>query len=168
MVIDTSRASGDQGQRQVMQLFHTSPNEISEITEAGRFGSFLFFSSHVYHMTAGQAVVYSTELGDDEIISAGSLFYHDGAAKLAGLVAELAEQLDIDEDDAEALIEESKTVYDLDGIEPEDAADASWDVQLFTARAAALLGYRGVAVSDEQGTSYMVNMLGREADLARQ
>ena len=31
--------------------------------------------------------------------------------------------------------------------------------------AAKVLGFRGVRVSDEQGTSYMIDMLGRERDL---
>jgi hypothetical protein len=37
----------------------------------------------------------------------------------------------------------------------------------FTARAAALLGFRGVAVSDEQGTAYLIDMAGREGELER-
>lgn len=149
-----------------MELFHTSPAEITEISNSGRFGSFLFFSARVYHMTAGEAITYRAEINDDEIIEAGRLFYHD-AEKLAPLVAELATNLGIEEDVAEALIEESKSVYDLDSVEPEDAGDISWDVQHFTARAARMLGYRGVAVSDEQGTAYLIDMLGREAELDR-
>lgn len=148
-----------------MELFHTSSKAITEITADGRFGEFLFFSSRVYTMTAGTPVVYSMELADADVIEAGQLFYHEDAANLEGLVAELAERLDISEEDAEALIEESKSVYDMDNIEAEDAADASWDVQLFTARAAKTLGFRAVQVKDEQGVAYMVDMLGREAEL---
>ncbi|SSW71969.1 hypothetical protein AVE30378_04860 [Achromobacter veterisilvae] len=150
-----------------MKLFHTSPNEISTITSAGRFGSFLFFSARIYTMTAGEAVVYSLEIDDDSIVEAGRLFYHEDAARLQPLVDELAARLDIEEATAEALIEESMTAHDLAGIDMEDAGDLSWDVQHFTARAAALLGYRGVAVRDEQGTSYLIDMAGREADLVR-
>lgn len=149
-----------------MKLFHTSPNEISAITSAGRFGSFLFFSARVYTMTAGEALVYSLEIDDDSIVEAGRLFYHEDAAKLQLLVDELAARLGIDEDDAEALIDESKSVFDLDGVEG-DLGEMSWDVQHFTARAAALLGYRGVAVRDEQGTSYLIDMAGREGELER-
>ncbi|WP_158658379.1 hypothetical protein [Achromobacter sp. AONIH1] len=150
-----------------MELFHTSPSEISSIGTAGRFGSFLFFSGHVYNMTAGESVVYGLEIDEAAIIEAGQLFFHADAEKLAPLVAELAHRLGVDEDDAEALIEESQSVYDVDGIEAEDAADASWDVQHYTARAAALLGFRGVAINDEQGTAYMIDMQGREGDLER-
>lgn len=150
-----------------MKLFHTSPTEINEITTLGRFGEFLFFSGSEYTMTAGEHITYSIEINDDQLIEAGQLFYHEDAAKLDGLVAELAGRLDIDEDDAEALIEESKSVHDLDNVEPEDAADLSWDVQLFTARAAKILGFRGVRVEDEQGSAYMIDMLGQANDLVR-
>ncbi|WP_288076476.1 hypothetical protein [Pseudomonas sp.] len=150
-----------------MQLFHTSPAEIAAISKSGRFGEFLFFSSDVYVMTAGDAVTYSLELDEDAIIDADRLFYHEDAEKLDALVAELADRFEIDADTAEDLIAEKASVYDLDSIEPEDMADASWDVQRFTARAAKILGFRGVAVSDEQGTAYMIDMLGREADLVK-
>lgn len=148
-----------------MELFHTSPQQITAITKSGRFGEFLFFSAHVYAMTAADVVTYKIELSDSEVIEVGQLFYHDDAAKLDGLVAELAGRLNIDADEAEALIEESKSVYDIDSIEAEDAADASWDVQLFTARAAKALGFRAVRVQDEQGAAYMIDMLGRESEL---
>lgn len=148
-----------------MKLFHTSSCKIEEITSDGRFGEFLFFSSRVYVMTAANPVVYTIELDESEIIEASQLFYHDDAEKLIDLVSELAERLNISEDDAEALIEESKSVYDIDSIDPEDAADASWDVQMFTARAAKTLGFRAVKVQDEQGAAWMVDMLGRESEL---
>lgn len=148
-----------------MELFHTSPNKITKIDTNGRFGEFLFFSSDEYVTTASEHVTYKIELNDAAIIDAGQLFYHNDAAKLDNLVTELANRLGVDTDNAEALIEESKSVYDIDSIEPEDAADASWDVQQFTARAAKLLGFRGVAVNDEHGTSYMIDMLNREHEL---
>lgn len=150
-----------------MELFHTSPTEIKKITALGRFGEFLFFSGNEYVMSAGEHIAYRIELDDSHIINAGQIFYHEDADKLDSLVAELAARLDIEEDEAEALIEESKSVYDLDNVEPEDAADLSWDVQLFTARAAKILGFRGAQVEDEQGSAYMIDMLGRETELVR-
>lgn len=151
-----------------MDLFHTSPAKIDKIHTSGRFSEFLFFSSSVYTMTAAAPVVYRLDLADDEAIEAGRLFFHDDAEKLQPLVAELATRLGVSEEDAEALIEESKSAHDIDGIEAEDAADASWDVQLFTARAAKLLGFRAVRVQDEQGAAWMVDMLGRETELIAQ
>lgn len=148
-----------------MDLFHTSPAKIDKIHTSGRFGEFLFFSDRVYVMTAGDFQTYKLELSEDDVIPAGRLFWHDDAEKLQPLVAELAARLGVSEEDAEALIEESKSTHDIDSIEPEDAADASWDVQLFTARAAKMLGFRAVQVQDEQGAAWMVDMLGHEEDL---
>lgn len=151
-----------------MQLTHTSPVEITSIDSDGRFGEFLFFAHGEYVMTAGHHIAYTIDLDDDAVIQAGQLFYHEDSEKLASLVAEVATRYGIDESDAEALIEESKSIYDIDSnVEAEDLGEASWDIQRFTARAAKLLGFRAVAVSDEQGTSYLVDMLGREADLVK-
>lgn len=151
-----------------MELFHTSPAEITRIDKHGRFGEFLFFAESEYVTTAGGHVSYKIELADDAVIDASGLFHHKEAEKLADLVAELAARFDISESEAEALMEESKSIFDIDCcIEPEDLADASWDVQHFTARAAKVLGFRGVVVSDEQGAAYMVDMLGREDELVK-
>lgn len=151
-----------------MQLTHTSPVEITSIDNLGRYGEFLFFSANEYVMTAGARITYTIELDDAEIIRAAALFHHDDAEKLADLVAEVAARFDIEEDTAEALIEESESIFDIESnVEPEDLADAAWDMQHYTARAAKLLGYRAVAVSDEQGTAYLVDMLGREDELVK-
>lgn len=151
-----------------MHLTHTSPTEITEINTLGRFGEFLFFAHGEYVMTAGSHVTYTIEIDDSSVIRAGALFRHDDAGKLADLVADVAARFEIDEDTAESLIDESASIFDVDSnVEPEDMADASWDIQHYTARAAKLLGFRAVAVSDEQGTSYLVDMLGREAEMVK-
>ncbi|OVE45677.1 hypothetical protein [Chromobacterium violaceum] len=143
-----------------MELFHTSPNEITAISKNGRFGEFLCFSGNVYTMTAGQFVTYKLEINEELLIEAGSLFYHEDAAKLDVLVAQFCRRFDVDEDTAEEIISEREQLDSAD-------ADDLWDVQLFTARAAKLLGYRGCIMSDEQGALYMIDMLGHEAELVR-
>lgn len=150
-----------------MKLFHTSPTEIKQINTSGRFGEFLFFSAGVYVMTAIDApVVYSLELDDADVIKADRLFWHEDASKLKGLVVELADRLSVEADDAEALIEESKSLYDMDlDLDADELADADWDIQHFTARAAKILGFRAVQVEDEQGAAWMVDMLGHESEL---
>lgn len=151
-----------------MDLYHTSPNEITTVTKNGRFGEFLFFSSAEYVMTAGAYVTYSLNIDKYSFIDAGHIFYDESAGILADLVAELADRIGCSESDAESLIDESKSVFDIDcAVEAEDLADAAWDVQHFTARAAKLLGYDGVRVTDEQGTAYMIDMLGRESEIVR-
>lgn len=145
-----------------MKLFHTSPNEISQITRfGGRFDEFLFFSGSVYQMAACDVITYSLELSDEDVIEAGSLFYHDDAEKLAELIAEFCERFDVDESTAEEIISEREQLDSCD-------ADELWDVQLFTARAAKLLGFRAVEVRDEQGAAWMVDMLGHETELNRE
>lgn len=148
-------------------LFHTSPTKIEEIKKTGRFGSFLFFSYAPYKMTASETVVtYGIEIDDGDIISADRLFYHDGAENLSGLIADVVRRFDVSAADAEALIEESASIYDVgSSVEPEDLADAAWDIQHITAKAARILGFRAVRVTDEQGGSVMIDMMGREKEL---
>ncbi|SEN65748.1 hypothetical protein [Halomonas caseinilytica] len=149
-----------------MQLIHTSPSEITEINSFGRFGEFLFFSEDEYVMTAGEHVTYSIEIDEDDIIEAGQLFYHDDAEKLDGLVQAVMDLTGCEEDTAEELIAQNEDVHSIDcDIEPEDLAEASWDIQRIAGEAAVILGYRGVEMEDEQGTAYLINMKGREADL---
>ncbi|WP_342649067.1 hypothetical protein [Pseudomonas sp. REB1044] len=144
----------------MIELFHTSPEQIVELHSRGRFNEFLFFSDRPYVMTAGEYVTYSLSIDDGLVINAGSLFYHEEAAKLTSLVDEFCTRFGVDTDTAEEIISERQQLDSLD-------ADDSWDVQVFTARAAKLLGFRGVAVTDEQGTAYMIDMADRASDLVR-
>lgn len=148
-----------------MELFHTSAEKIKAISDAGRFGEFLFFSTGVYVMTAGDFVTYAIEIDEAEIIDAGSLFYHEGAAKLDALVQRVVRRFGVDEDTAEELISGRIAAHEIDSIDADDLADAEWDIQHAAAQAAKILGFRGVRVQDEQGSAYMIDMLGRESDL---
>lgn len=144
----------------MMEFFHTSPKMITAINSHGRFSAFLCFSSRVYAMTAGDYVTYKIEVEESDMIAAGSLFYHEDAGKLDALVAEFCNRFDVDDDAAEEIISERASLDSCD-------ADDSWDVQLFTARAAKILGFRGCIMDDEQGTLYMIDMLDRVGDLIR-
>ena len=148
-----------------MTLFHTSPATITQIDKDGRFGEFLFFSPDVYVTTAGEHVTYALDVDDEELIDASSLFYHADAEKLQPIVSRLAARLGISEELAEDLISEKADVFDIDNIDADDAAEFSWSIQRITARCAKVLGFRGVAVSDETGTSYMIDMLNRASEL---
>lgn len=150
-----------------MELIHTSPVEIKEITRSGRFGEFLFFSDREYSMGGHDYIAYSIEVGEDDIIEAGQLFYRHDSAEVADIIEQVADRFNVDIETAEGLIDESVNIYDVDGIDPEEAAETSWDIQLYTAKVAKKLGYRGVAVEDETGTSYMIDMLGRESELVK-
>jgi hypothetical protein len=139
-----------------MQLTHTSPAEIEEITEDGRFGAFLCFSAEEYVMTAGAHVTYHIDIDESEIISAGALFYHSDAPMLTELVQDVIDLIECDAETAERYLSQSDDCGD---------AEKSWDIQRLTAEAARALGYRGVSMSDEQGTVYMIDMRGRAGEL---
>ena len=163
------------------RFYHTSPEEIGAITEGGRFGPRLFFSEgEPYVMTAGPHVTYGMDIKANEILDAGRIFAVEGSEKTlkANISAVKKMVPGIDDDTAMELLDESVSVFDLaapedtgsvarylNSLDGADLADLSWDLQLETARAANELGYRGVAVADEQGTSYLINMTGRNREL---
>lgn len=135
-----------------MELFHTG-SKIEEINNLGRFDEFLFFANSACHY--GE-VTYSIEVDEDEIIDPNGFFYRDDCDKLAGIVAQVMDLAECDEDEAEELLSQR---------ESHDDPEIDWDIQTLTARAAKLLGFRGVEIQDEHGTSYMIDMLGRESEL---
>ncbi|HHK2221346.1 TPA: hypothetical protein ACQRG0_001549 [Pseudomonas aeruginosa] len=118
-------------------------------------------------MTAGDHVTYRIKVDESDIIMAGSIFYHERAADLSGLVERVMQLTGCDEDTAEELISQRIDVFSLDDIDASDAAELSWDIQAITAQAAKTLGFRGVSMQDEQGTCYMIDMLGHDAELVR-
>jgi hypothetical protein len=102
---------------------------------------------------------------DEEFIRAGSIFYQESAVnnpELDEVVETVMEAFSVDEDTAEELISERINIFD---VKDDACADDSWLMQYFTAYAAKALGFRGVAISDEYGSSYMIDMLGRENEL---
>lgn len=140
-----------------MEIYHTSPVKITEINKWGRFGEFLCFAGKPYKMTACKFFTYKIDIDEDEIISASKLFYHPDAEKLNGIIEEVMSLLDCDEDESVRQIEQ-RAEYCGD-------AEKSWDIQALSAKAGKILGYRGVAMPDEQGICYMIDMLGMEAEL---
>lgn len=138
-------------------LYHCTSNPITEIDEYGRFGEFLFFGSSPSHM--GE-VTYQLEIDTDEnkglIIDCGRFFYREDCSKLDDIVSEVMNLADCDEDQAQEYLSQRDHVSD---------AELDWDIQGLTAKAAKILGFRGVAVPDEYGTSYMIDMLGLESEL---
>jgi len=134
-------------------MFHSSPELIVEgtINELGVAGSCLFFSDHIYVMTASSAVyVYEAEF---ECIRASQLYDEQ-------IVAEIAAEFGVDEDTAEALLDGSESEWD-NGADAED----SWWLQGKRGECAVRMGYDGCEDVDEQGTVYIVPMQGRENEL---
>lgn len=138
---------------QIMELFHNSPAEIKNINRFGKFEYFLFFASSSCHY--GDAT-YTIEIDEDEIIDCNSFFYREDYELLNDIVAEVMDRLGCDEDEAQEYLSQRAHAGD---------SDTDWWIQLMTAKCAEKLGYRGVEVPDEHGTSFIINMLGREAEL---
>lgn len=140
-----------------MQLYHTSPDEITE-PKNGLFGDFLCFSGQVYTMTAAaDPVVYRLEIREDEVIDASSIWYDDNAELARPYAEQIMSRYGVDEDTAESLIDGSASLYDVDAdIDAEDMAEADWCIQRLTAEAGRAMGYAATAVKDEQGVCYMI------------
>ena len=135
-------------------LYHTG-SRIQKINQFGTFGSFLFFSSE--RGAHYGDVEYAIEIDMDEIVDASALMYSEYCDEMKPIIAEAMELMDCDEDTAmEYLGEEINEMED---------AEKSWEIQRLIAECAKAAGYRGVAVADEHGTSYMIDMFGNEKDL---
>lgn len=150
-----------------MELFHTSPNKIEKITMSGRYGQFLCFSANIYEMSACATVAYKIDIEDEKVIAASELFYIENSAEILKIqINEVCKIAHVDFDTAMELIDGSESIWNLDSdIANEDKAEIDWDIQHISAKAAKMMGYRGVSVRDEQGTCYMIDMLGFENEL---
>ena len=137
-------------------LFHTSPGEISKITDNGLFGDCLFFSTEIYSMsTRGASFVYSIELDENTIIDISEL--HDNE-----IIADIMRVLEVEEDDAERMLDGRDTAFDH-GLDGED----DWWLQAQQGACAKKMGYSACEALDEQGTVYIVPMLARESELIK-
>ena len=135
-------------------MYHTSPQLIvnGSINNNGIAGSCLFFSDDVYHMSASATYVYKAEFS---CISASQLYDSE-------IVSEIADYFDCDESLAESLLDASECEWCQSF---ECSADDSWWLQSKRGECAARMGYDGCKDADEQGTVYIVPMLGREDEL---
>lgn len=155
-------------------FLHSSPEKELKIDEYGLFGSFLFFvtgedAGDAYRMSSDNNV-FALEENSVSLIKASSLFYQEGANEenkaLWAIVHEVMERFNVDEETAMALLDESESEI-VNEYDKESEGEDGWWLQHATARAAKALGFDGVEVTDEQGASYMIDMLGREEELIK-
>lgn len=142
-----------------MQIFHTSPDEITSINKFGMLGECLCFSVDIYKMAARKVIVYSLDIDEQDIIDASSLFYRDDDAKLDGIVQDVMELADCDREEAEELISQRSSYS--------DDAEIDWRIQGYAGEAAKALGYSAARAEDEQGTVYIVPMFERVPHLIK-
>lgn len=135
-------------------MYHTSPNKIESglINNYGVAGSCLFFSNDVYVMTASRS--YYVYEADFDCVRASQL--HDDE-----IIADVARYFDVDESTAESLLDGTQSELFLDDFEGED----SWWLQGKRGECAVKMGFDGCKDEDEQGTVYIIPMLGREDEL---
>ena len=141
-----------------MELYHSTNQEITKITKDGRFGCFLFFGNSMSGKSHGD-IVYKLEIEEDLLIEANSIFYQENSYELLKEeIKEVQELCGVDEQTAMSYIDESDYYQVCD----EESAEISWDIQRITAKCAKKMGFLGVAVSDEHGTSWMIDMLDKK------
>ena len=145
-------------------LYHTSPEPITRIHEHGTFGDFLCFAVRPYYTTcAPDPRGYSLEIPKAQIIEARGFFFHEDADKLDPIVQQVVRMVGCDEDIAEDLLSGVKSLSDIDSVESD--ADLDFHIQRLQGNAARTLGYRAVLTFDEQGSMYLISMLGHEDEL---
>lgn len=123
----------------------------------GRFGSVLFFTTaknapygdHAYRLDASELNIARTF----------DVAYTTEWDAISHIVEEYAELIETDVETAFDVIVEHKNGWDI--VEDFDG-HKSWAQQRALADCAIALGYDGVQCFDENGTVYMINMLGRE------
>ncbi len=190
---NTEKKELDQ-QKNMIDLFHTSPDLIEKIHDDGRFGSSLFFSDKPYYMSQASKNLYKMKADKDKILDINDLrnLNEKEHEKIKPILEKIIETLQVDEDIALDLLSEKKDLnsffskledyinYDYDEDDSEDKeekkrlydflskqdlGELQWDMQGLSLMAANALGYEGAELTDEQGTSYLINMKGREKEL---
>jgi len=143
-----------------MKLYHTSPEKIEKITTNGQFGDCLFFASKPYKMTAASTVfIYTINIDEAEIIDVSDLYDDE-------IISEIAERFDVDEDEAERILDGRASAWDhADDLDGEEAAENDWWMQAQQGKCAAKMGKQAVESTDEQGAVWIVPMSNREKDL---
>ena len=133
-----------------MVVYHTSPDPITQIKKAGLFNDCLFFADEPYYMTqAASPVVYELEIDDSKVIAAGDL--HDEE-----IIAQIADVLEVSDDAAERMLDGRDNAFEHGGSGEDD-----WWIQALQGECATKMGYDACEAFDEQGTVYIIPMLGK-------
>lgn len=133
-------------------MYHTSPSkiEVNTITSNGIAGSCLFFSDDIYSMSESSIYVYEAEFKCTDVSS-----LYDEA-----IIARISEFFNVDFEVAENLLDGTANEWDY-GAEGDD----SWWLQGVRGECAVKMGFDGCKDNDEQGSVYIIPMLGRETEI---
>lgn len=148
-------------------MYHTSPCVISG-PQAGLFGDFICFADGVYTMSSGACCIYrlDDEAVEDDIIPARRFWYQDDTAPLEPFVDDIVRRYGVTREQAERLLDGSRSFVDLWQEDEEDEAlqrwsrdaEADWDIQRLSAEAGRAMGYGVTLLIDEQGPVYFVDI----------
>jgi hypothetical protein len=142
-----------------MKLYHTSPEQNLKLdANSDRlFQNFIFAALEPYFM-GGSAYVYEIDIDESEVADSFQIFYTaEFAEKITPIVQEFADKYGLEFDRALDLIEEDGDCWDVANELGVDAADMSWDCQLYLAKCAVACGFKAAESEDEQGTCYIVD-----------
>jgi len=138
-----------------MKITHTSPTEITKITPFHLFEGSLFFSTNGYTMTQSNVIyTYSMDIDEEEITDQFELYDEE-------IITEISEELNISVEDAERVLDGRDSAI-LDHF---STAEQDWWIQAKQAECAKKMGFVGVESVDENGTVYIINMIGKESEL---
>ena len=135
-------------------MYHTSPNLILDgtIHNAGIAGSCIFFSDDVYYMSEQSIFVYEAEFN---CVGVGELYDPD-------IISEIQHTFNVCVDIAERLLDGSDNEWNHEITDGE----LSWWLQGKRGECAVIMGFDGCEDIDEQGTVYIIPMIGREGELS--
>ncbi|MEQ4674011.1 hypothetical protein ABN063_05550 [Providencia vermicola] len=153
-----------------MIITHASSERIAEVKARNPYAMFLkgylFFASEGNEYNLAGKCNYQYNLEVNNIINVESFFSRhdiseDAVLEIIELVREDLE-LDLDNDEIAALLDNSESIRDFEFGGYDDAGEADWAIQQYQGILAHKLGYDCAQSSDEQGTVYIAYCVGRE------
>lgn len=141
-----------------MLVYHTSPSEIIKIERRGSFDDMLFFAASPYVMAACETITYSLDIDEGQVLDVQRVWFDHVASEVQDIVDEVVDRFECSVETAESYLDGSDHP-DLDD------GDGAMFIQAQQGHMARNLGYLAAEATDEQGTVYIVPMLGREKDL---
>ncbi|MGY3805449.1 AcrIF11 family anti-CRISPR ADP-ribosyltransferase (plasmid) [Pigmentibacter ruber] len=137
-----------------VEIYHTSPEKITEIHEDGYYGDVFFWASRPY-WTTGRAEIYKLELNDNEIIEAYELYDEE-------IITKIAKKVNVDLETAEKFLKGSINEWDYFDAnsfdDPTFLGEFSWFLQKCRGYASRKMGYIACKDHDEQGSVYIIRM----------
>lgn len=142
-----------------MRIKHNSPEKIEKVEEYKSYclRGCLFFADedHDYSLNAGDDK-YAYFIDVENTLAVDSVWFDHTPEVAAELISEMCEDLDVDQEAACDLIDNSEHIM--------DDAEKAWLVQQYQGKLAHVLGYDCAVSDDEQGTVYIAYCVNRDME----